>query len=557
MADKVLLLGGYGVFGGKLAKRLVRESSAEIIVAGRSLAKAEAHCWTFGGTPLQLDRDGDLDTGLASIKPAIVIDAAGPFQAYGDDPYRVVRAAIAADAHYLDLADDADFVAGITTMNEAARAADVVAISGASSVPAISSAALDELTQGMQQVSLVGSVILPGNRAPRGLSVVRAIVGQAGRSLKCWRGGAWQSEPGWGDLQRVALSIDGIDQVRNRLASRIGVPDLLLFPDRYQARSVEFRAGLDLKLMHVGLWLLAWPVRLGLVRSLLPLAAPLKWIADQLEHFGSDRGGMLTYAVGRDAEGRAVERRWTLIAEAGDGPEIPPTPALILALKLLGKEKMKPGARPAIGVLTLADVSQGLSMFRIRAARTEIAASPLMQRVLADDFDALPPAWRRLAEIHDLDHFEGMASVERGSGLASRAIARLFGFPPAADAVVVKVCKHKTRHGETWTRSFADRKFVSHLSRRPDDGPGILRERFGPFSFVMRLNAEAGRVSWPVTDWKLLGIPMPNALRPESDTTEDTDAQGRFQFDVSISLPLVGRLVRYRGWLKPANEKQT
>lgn len=242
-----------------------------------------------------------------------------------------------------------------------------------------------------------------------------------------------------------------------------------------------------------------------------------------------------------------------MIAEAGDGPEIPATPALVLALKLLTGRVLKPGARAAMGVMTLAEVQAGFAPFQIRAARSEIAAPPLMQRVLQGQFDHLPQAWQRLAEIHDIDHFSGMASVERGTGPASRLIAGLFGFPPAAEAVSVEVCKEKTRYGERWTRSFAGRRFVSHLSRRPDDAPGILRERFGPFSFTIRLGAEAGRVSWPVVGWRLLGVPMPLALAPRSDTSEDIDAQGRFRFDVDISLPLVGRLVRYRGWLTPVD----
>ena len=129
----------------------------------------------------------------------------------------------------------------------------------------------------------------------------------------------------------------------------------MLFPDRYRARSVLFHAGLELTLMHLGLWLLAMPVRFGLVRSIAPLARPLKWIADRLESFGSDRGGMVAYAIGRDSDGDAVERRWTLIAEAGDGPQVPPTPALLLALRLIGGEAMTAGARPAVGLLTLDD----------------------------------------------------------------------------------------------------------------------------------------------------------------------------------------------------------
>ena len=41
---KVLILGGYGVFGGRLARLLKDEAGLTIVLAGRSLAKAEAAC---------------------------------------------------------------------------------------------------------------------------------------------------------------------------------------------------------------------------------------------------------------------------------------------------------------------------------------------------------------------------------------------------------------------------------------------------------------------------------------------------------------------------------
>src|ERR1700686_2412057 len=99
--------------------------------------------------------------------------AAGPFQGAG---YRLARAAIAAGLHYVDLADARDFVAGFGALDAAARAAGVVALSGASSTPALSHAVLDRLTKGWRSIDTVDIAISPGNRsAPRGLSVIRAI----------------------------------------------------------------------------------------------------------------------------------------------------------------------------------------------------------------------------------------------------------------------------------------------------------------------------------------------------------------------------------------------
>jgi saccharopine dehydrogenase-like NADP-dependent oxidoreductase len=61
---------------------------------------------------LQLDRAGDL-APLWARSPDAVVDAAGPFHAYGADPYRLAKSAIAQGVSYLDLADDAEFCAGI------------------------------------------------------------------------------------------------------------------------------------------------------------------------------------------------------------------------------------------------------------------------------------------------------------------------------------------------------------------------------------------------------------------------------------------------------------
>jgi saccharopine dehydrogenase-like NADP-dependent oxidoreductase len=74
------------------------------------------------------------------------VEAAGPYQ--GGD-YGLARAAIAAGPQDVDLADARDFVAGFgPAVDDAARAAGVVALTGASSTPALSNTALDTLTAG-------------------------------------------------------------------------------------------------------------------------------------------------------------------------------------------------------------------------------------------------------------------------------------------------------------------------------------------------------------------------------------------------------------------------
>ena len=124
-ALRVLILGGYGTFGGRLARLLADEARLTLIVAGRSLRQAEAVLRGAAGAS-HVDRRrrstarATSTRSLTRLRPIIVVDASGPFQVYGD-PYRVVRAAIARGIDYLDLADGSDFVQGIAQFDAQAR----------------------------------------------------------------------------------------------------------------------------------------------------------------------------------------------------------------------------------------------------------------------------------------------------------------------------------------------------------------------------------------------------------------------------------------------------
>jgi len=68
----------------------------------------------------------------------------------------------------------------------------------------------------------------------------------------------------------------------------------------------------------------------------------------------------------------------------------------------------------------------------------------------------------------------------------------------------------------------------------------------------MALVAEEGKLSLVLRHWNLLGLPLPMWLCPRSTSCEIVE-NGRFRFHVEISHPLPGLIVRYRGWLEPAD----
>src|SRR5262245_61802630 len=162
---RVLVVGGYGLFGGRLVRRLARQPGLQVFVAGRSLTAAQAlvrQLQPVATTQLEaVACDAmtlSLDETLARLRPAVLVHTGGPFQ--GQD-YRVARACLRSGTHYIDLADGREFVSGIGALQDAAVAAGVTIISGASSVPALSGAAADRLAAGLQGLHTIDIGISP------------------------------------------------------------------------------------------------------------------------------------------------------------------------------------------------------------------------------------------------------------------------------------------------------------------------------------------------------------------------------------------------------------
>ncbi|MDQ0469154.1 SDR family oxidoreductase [Labrys wisconsinensis] len=547
---RVLVVGGAGVFGSRLVEGLAATTDLAVIVAGRdpgrSAAAAAAVRARYPAARIEtvvLDVRTATPAELAATGAGIVVDAAGPFQ--GARP-RLAEAAIAAGLDYLDLADARDFVAAFPALDAAARAAGVVAITGASSTPALSHAVLDALTAGWTRIDRVEAGISPGNRAPRGLSVVAAILSWAGRPVRLFLDGGWTTRPGWSDT--VRRRIGDLGERRLALAE---TPDLDLLAARYRPRDAAlFRAGLELGLLHGGLALLALLPRAGLARSLVPLAPLLRRAAAWCERFGSDRGGMIVEAAGRDGEDRPVLAAWTLVAEAGDGPSVPTLPALALVRQLAGgRGALAPGARAAAGLVGLDAVAAEASRLRIGLARSLCHPLSPVEAALGPSFAILPQAVGRAHRLGPVTRLAGMAEVEGPESLPASWLAHLFRLPAAGRQVPVRVVMRLDAAGaETWERDFGGRRFRSRLSPL---GPGRLRERFAPFDFELALAATTEGLTMRLVGWRLGPLALPVGLAPASLARESVDAEGRFRFDVPIALPGIGRLVRYRGWLAP------
>ncbi len=497
-------------------------------------------------TPLAADRKGDVGGVLAARRPEVLIDAAGPFQ---DGDTAVPLACARAGVAYIDLADARAFVTGIGALDEAARKAGVAIVAGASSVPALSGAVARRLAEGLDAVRTVEIAISASNHATAGASIAAAILSYVGRPLRLWRGRRWDRGWGWQELRRETFHVAstgrvaGAGDIANRWLAIADVPDHDLLVEALPGRpSVVFRAGTEFAGQTIGLWLLSWPVRWLSIQS-LARAAPLLLPLQRLSRWLSDGSSAMMVRVKGEAGGAFVERQWTLIAADGDGPEIPTLAAVLLA-EAAAAGTIAPGARDAGRLLDLDAFEPLFQTLAIRHAITErVLPPPLYARVMSERYDALPEALRAMHRVCGDAGASGEATVERGGTMAARLIAAVMGFPRAGThSLHVSFIE---RDGiEAWTRTFGDRRFTSHLSEHR----GRLVERFGPLRFQFELPSDGRGLEMRMVAWSCFGVPLPLALGPQS-VAREWDEAGRFHFDVPIALPLVGRIVHYRGWL--------
>lgn len=348
---KTLILGGYGNFGARIARALARHDGIELLIAGRDAARAAALAASLGpdarAHALDVNDESQLAAALRGI--GLLIHTAGPFQTQG---YGVARAAARVGVHYIDLADGRRFVCDFATaLDDAFRSANRCAITGASTVPALSSAVVDHLAHGWRALDEIDLCIAPAHNATRGTATMAAVLGYCGEPIEVWLDSRWQRRRGWAAPTAVQFA---------RLAPRLGalcdIPDLELFPARYRGvRSVMFRAALEVPATQRGLALLA------ALRGARCVPSPARWVgalnalAAVFDPLGSATGGMVVRVRGVAADGARAARAWHITAGDNHGPEIPCMAAILLAERIARGDAPAPGASACIGHLRLAD----------------------------------------------------------------------------------------------------------------------------------------------------------------------------------------------------------
>ena len=355
---RILVIGGYGNFGKRLVRSLLAHYDHAIIVAGRTAERArkfaEAATREFNkpveAVTLDVIND-DLPGRFRALEIDIVVNASGPFHRQRDgNDYRVASACLASATHYVDLADHREFVTGFhASLDTEAKKRGLMLVAGASTVPGLTTAVIDYYLPRFSRLESVDYGISPGNRTERGEATVASILSYTGLPFTTLRHGRMQTVYGWQDLRRFDFG----GALGRRWMANCNIPDLDLLPTRYPALSdIRFQAGLEVSLLHLGLWSLSLPARIGLVRDWSRWSRWLTRMSEWFRGLGSDAGGMFVRLRGTDRNDRPLGISWQLVALEGTGPNVP-TISAELVIRRIARGDLVVGATPCIGLFDL------------------------------------------------------------------------------------------------------------------------------------------------------------------------------------------------------------
>jgi saccharopine dehydrogenase-like NADP-dependent oxidoreductase len=316
-SQRVLIVGGTGYFGRLLAEDLRRYANCELVLADRRTA--------------DLRNSASLVAALSGV--SIAICAAGPFQTL---PTTLAELCLSRGIHYIDFADDRDFVRKVRSL--VPSEGDLPAVcSGWSTVSALSGVLARIGVAGLGEVRAIYVHMAPGNRNPRSAGTIASLLNSVGRQFIIYRDNVWHQVMGWSE-PRGFLFPKPIGYRRGYL---VDVPDHESFPDLFQARTVEFRTAAELRMLNTALSALAWLKKRKVVRSWIPWTEALTSAAAMLSFAGHDWG-----AVGVEVEGHNARRRVSVVATSG-GPRIAVMPASVMTVSLLSGSERRGLVSPA------------------------------------------------------------------------------------------------------------------------------------------------------------------------------------------------------------------
>jgi hypothetical protein len=236
---RALVIGGYGTFGSIICKQL-HERGVAVTVAGRDARQAEALARTLGGVARGLAVDIRDQQGLreALTDHHVVVNCSGPFDAFSSRNSLLLQSCVDMSTHYVDIADDRAWCAGILDWHERFHERERAAVFGCSSFPGISGALALVARNGGEPPVGARVTLFIGNDNPKGAAAIRSAVSVIGTRIPAPQG----ELRGFGGAEIVTLP----SPFGTRRVHDFNSPEYDLFGALLGVRSVRVKVGFEL-----------------------------------------------------------------------------------------------------------------------------------------------------------------------------------------------------------------------------------------------------------------------------------------------------------------------
>lgn len=348
---KILLLGEFGGFTRRIARALSRDPGIECVIGVADARRRGRLARETGHSVVAVPHDPH---GVRCAIEGVfaVINTRGPFVARN---FTVAEQCAESGVHYVDPADSNDYIAGLMRLARRAEKHGSLIVTAAAAAPTVTALLVDMLAPEFDRIREIHACLAHGKNDCRDRATARAVLHYLNVVTRMKEKGRWRELRGWSRPRPVPFPAP----VGRRRGYLCDMPDLDIFPRRYGAQTVTFRAALSSRASNAVLSLSRRLRRGGAApEPAAPVTAALRAIS-ALPGFGDPNGGLGVELHG-DKGGEPLARTVFLLARDGSTPAIAAAPTVALVRKWVSRGVSAAGVTPCVGLLDWADVRDAL-----------------------------------------------------------------------------------------------------------------------------------------------------------------------------------------------------